>query len=123
MADTATTQATENARQWIEQQFESKISQPPFSFIYDGKPSDKLLGTWELQRDQKKLDEGTHATHVLRYTDRNTGLEVRCEAVKILPIIAAIDWVVYFQNIGDQDTAISGEHTGAGQRVHLGAIR
>ena len=104
MADTATTQATENARQWIEQQFESKIPQPPFSFIYGGKSSGELLNAWELQRDETKLDEG-RTQHILRYTDHSTGLEVKCEATKYSDY-PAIDWIVYFQNIGDQDTAI-----------------
>ena len=69
MADAAMAKATENARQWIEQGFEAKTPQPPFSFIYSGRPSDELLGTWELHRDEKNLDEG-RTQHILRYTDR-----------------------------------------------------
>ena len=104
MTETAIAEATQNARQWIEHRFEATSPQPPFSFIYDGKASGELLNTWEFQRDEKKLDE-RRTQHILRYTDRSTGLEVNCEAVKYSDH-TAIDWVVYFRNIGDEDTAI-----------------
>ncbi|MDE0298953.1 MAG: alpha-galactosidase [Candidatus Poribacteria bacterium] len=104
MIGAATTKATENARQWIERRFDAASPEPPFSFIYGGKASGELLKTWELQRDEKKIDE-QRTQHILRYTDRGTRLEVRCEAIKYSEY-PAVDWVVYFQNVGDEDTAI-----------------
>ena len=76
MTDTAIAKATENARRWIEQWFEATSPQPPLSFIYAGKASDELFNTWELQRDEKKLDE-QRTQHMLRYKDRSIGLEVK----------------------------------------------
>ncbi|MDE0043760.1 MAG: hypothetical protein OXT74_17095 [Candidatus Poribacteria bacterium] len=104
MTEIAITKATENARQWAEQRFEATSPQPPFSFIYSGKASGEILNSWELQRDEKKLDE-LRTQHTLRYTDRSAGLQVECEAIKYSDY-PAIDWVVYFQNVGEEDTAI-----------------
>ena len=104
MIGAATTKATESARKWIERRFDAASPELPFSFIYDGKASEELLNTWELRRDEKKLDE-QRTQHILRYTDRSTRLEVRCEAIKFSDY-PAIDWVMYFQNVGEEDTAI-----------------
>ena len=52
-------------------------TEPPFSFIYGGKPSAELLKTWKLKRSSKKLDE-QRTQRTLTWTDPKTGLVVRC---------------------------------------------
>ncbi len=94
----------DEARRWAATRFESPSPDPPFSFIYGGRPSRELLGTWELERTEEKLDE-QRTQRVLSYTDPDTGLQVTCEAT-VYSGYPAVEWVVYFSNQGDQDTSI-----------------
>jgi len=38
-------------------------TEPPFSFVYDGRPSTELLKSWPVKRDSRKLDAGQELTH------------------------------------------------------------
>ena len=77
---------------------------PPFSFVYDGKPSGELLKTWKRELDTKKLDEN-RTEYTLRYTDPNTGLAVTCVAIRHHDF-PTVDWTVYLKNTGAADTPI-----------------
>jgi hypothetical protein len=59
----------------------SPTTEPPFSFVYDGKPSAELLKAWGVKRETRKLNEKC-TEHALIYADPKTGLEVRCVAVE-----------------------------------------
>jgi len=76
----------------------------PFSFVYGGKPSDKLLDTWQTESRSEKLDaDRTRVTTT--WTDPETGLRVTREAVRYSDF-PTLDWVLYFENTGKTDTPI-----------------
>jgi alpha-galactosidase len=77
---------------------------PPFSFVYNGKPSNKFLGTWRTDRTSKRLDEHRTA-HTVTYSEPAGGLSLRCEAVEYddFPIV---EWTLHFKNAGADDTPI-----------------
>lgn len=77
---------------------------PPFSFTYDGRRSDDLIGDWKYATATKKLDgKRTRKTHT--YLDSETGLEVRAEVVQYKDY-PTVEWTVYFRNTGDKDTPV-----------------
>jgi len=80
------------------------LTQPPFSFVYDGKPSAELLKGWQAKYDTRKLD-AQRAEHTLVYTDPATGLQVRCIAVEYQDF-PTVEWTLYFKNTGSADTPI-----------------
>ena len=77
---------------------------PPFSFVYDGKPSAELLSTWKRKHGTKKLDQN-RTEHLQTWTDPKTGLEVRCVAVAYNDF-PTVEWTVFFKNGGQADTPI-----------------
>jgi alpha-galactosidase len=77
---------------------------PPFSFLYDGKPSADLLKQWKCERASRKLDE--HRTERASvWTDPATGLQVRCVGIEY-DDFPTVEWVAHFKNTGTNDTAI-----------------
>jgi len=79
-------------------------TEPPFSFIYGGRPSAELLKSWELKRSERKLD-GQRTEHTLTYTDPKTGLEVRCVAIQYQDF-PTVEWTLYLKNTGSADTPV-----------------
>ena len=77
---------------------------PPFSFVYNGKPSSALLKTWKRELNRKILDEN-RTEYTLKYSDPQTGLVVRCLAVRHNDF-PAVDWTVYLKNTGKIDTPV-----------------
>jgi alpha-galactosidase len=88
----------------LTQQSAAPHAGPPFSFVYDGKPSAELLPQWKVQRDTKQLD-GQRTQHTVSYTDPGTGLEVRAVAVEYLDF-PTVEWTLHFRNGGAADTPI-----------------
>ena len=86
------------------QQKSPYTTEPPFSFIYDGKPSSELLSLWKIERQSKEIDNN-RIEHKIIYTDPETGLTVRCEAVEYQDFPIA-EWTIYFKNEGTKDTPI-----------------
>jgi alpha-galactosidase len=76
---------------------------PLFSFTYDGKSSKDLLSNWKFDRKAKKFADKT--AYDLTWNDSQTGLEVRCEAIKYANF-PTIEWTVYFKNNGKEKTPI-----------------
>ncbi len=77
---------------------------PPFSFVYDDKPSDELLAGWKFREDARPLGLGkTQRTQT--YTDPETGLEVRCLIVEY-DNYPTVEWTLHFKNTGVADTPI-----------------
>ncbi len=77
---------------------------PPFAFTYGGKPSAEFLRTWELHRSSQPLD-AQRTEYDLTYTDRKTGLVVRCVGVAYHDF-PTVEWTLYFKNAGTEDTPI-----------------
>ena len=88
--------------QWLAQRF--SVANPPFTFIYDGKPSAGLMANWEKKSEAKKLDEQRNQ-RTLTWTDPKTKLEVRCVSVEYTDFPVA-EWTVYFRNTGTANTPI-----------------
>ena len=79
-------------------------TEPPFSFVYNNKPSAELLATWPAQRTTKKLDS-QRTQHTVEYSDPNSGLKVLCDGISYADY-PAIEWVVKFRNEGSSETGI-----------------
>src|SRR5437660_5964714 len=77
---------------------------PPFSFRYDGQPSEQFIGGWEFRRESPAADGG-RTEHVFSYTDPETQLQVRCEC-SVFKEFPAIEWVVKLRNGGQGDTPL-----------------
>lgn len=76
---------------------------PPFSFRYDGIDSHEILPTWKYEATSR--DEKDRVQHQASWADPKTGLSVTAVATgfKRYP---AVEWVLYFENQGKQDTPI-----------------
>lgn len=79
-------------------------TEPPFSFLYDGRPSSDLLPAWTTKRATRKMD-ANRAGHTMTWTDPSTGLQVRCEAVEYRDF-PTVEWTVYLKNTGAKDTPL-----------------
>jgi len=79
-------------------------TEPPFSFVYDGKPSTELLKSWPVKRDSRKLD-AQRTEHTLVYGDPASGLQVRCVLVEYQDF-PTVEWTLYLRNTGSNDTPI-----------------
>ncbi|HBO44273.1 MAG TPA: hypothetical protein DD670_10135 [Planctomycetaceae bacterium] len=79
-------------------------TEPPFSFVYDGKASSDLLKTWPCQRKTRKLD-AQRTERTAEWTDPATGLQVRLAGIEYGDF-STVEWVVHFKNTGAQDTPI-----------------
>jgi len=77
---------------------------PPFSFVYGGKPSSDILASLELTREVEKVDE-QRTQHTLTYKVPATGLVVRCLAVTYNDF-PTVEWTLYLENTGGDDTPI-----------------
>ncbi len=77
---------------------------PPFSFVYNGKPSSECLPHWSVARHSAVLDE-KRIGHAVVYTEPETKLELRCEAVEYLDF-PTVEWTLYFKNNGSADTPV-----------------
>jgi alpha-galactosidase len=77
---------------------------PPFSFSYGGQRSASLLDSWKLERSSTKLDR-SRTQRTLTYTDRKTGLVVRCVGVEYLDY-PTVEWTMYLKNMGSNDTPL-----------------
>ena len=94
----------EKAASWTSEHLELDAGGLPFSFIYDGKPSNELLAAWPSKTKTKKLDSGRRQRTTV-WTDSATGLEVRCVTVRYTDF-PVVEWTVYFWNSGKENTPI-----------------
>ena len=76
----------------------------PFSFRYGGKNSTDLLRTWERTLESRPLD-ADRTRHTLTYTDRASGLVVRCEAIEYHDF-PTVEWTLHLRNTSGADTPI-----------------
>jgi alpha-galactosidase len=94
-AITVTREEMAQKNQWVRQNLLTATNLPPFSFMYDGQLSSKILPSWDRAETDKILDK--HRTqHVITWT--NNVLQVSCVAVeyKDYPMV---EWTVYLKNI------------------------
>ncbi len=90
--------------EWINLHLQKEDGSVPFSFLYDGKPSSEFLKNWEYKTESHSFDEN-RIQHKQIWTDSQTGLEVRCEAMEYndYPVV---EWTVYFKNTGTKNTPV-----------------
>ena len=91
-----------SVERWITTQF-ARGHVPPFSFLYDGKPSAKLLPKWKHRIQKLTPSEDNQVAYLVSYTDPATSLCVTCE-VKGWTDFDAVEWVVRFRNDGSAAT-------------------
>lgn len=77
---------------------------PPFSFVYGGKDSSKLLRTWQIQKTSRSIDK-LRTIYTATYKDAAGTLEVKAEAIRYADF-PAIEWVLHFRNISKADSQI-----------------
>lgn len=77
---------------------------PSFSFTYNGKSSDQLLGGWVSNQTEVALD-AQRVQRTTVYSDPMTGLQVTCQAIQYNDF-PADEWVLYFKNTGTSDTPV-----------------
>ncbi|HEY3324299.1 MAG TPA: LamG-like jellyroll fold domain-containing protein [Planctomycetota bacterium] len=87
---------------WVQQNLLG--ANAPFSFIYGAKPSSALLSAWEKSLQSNKLD-AQRTEHVLTYTDKASGLSIRCRAIEYHDF-PTVEWTLYFKNTGAADSPI-----------------
>lgn len=84
-----------------------EISDPqlgqPFSFIYHGKQSKRLLPSWDFILNERAVPDGVQTC--AEWTDPTTGLRIEWEVTSYQDF-PAVDWVVHFSNTGEADTPI-----------------
>jgi len=80
------------------------LTEPPFSFFYDGKPSTGLLKRWQVKRDTQKLD-AQRTEHTLVYSDSESGLQIRCVLIEYHDF-PTVEWTLYLKNTGSTNTPI-----------------
>ena len=104
---------------WIERHF-TKNALPPFSFCYDGKPSGTFLKKWEFSRTSAETSADGEILRSFFWTDNATGLQVECK-VKNFSDFNAMEWVLYFRNIGSKDCGQISDVKAADMNVTSGA--
>lgn len=92
-------------------------SRAPFSFRYAGQDSHGFLQDWE--RTAASEDRGTFRLCTTRWTGAATGLRVTAEA-KLYKKYPAVDWVLYFENGGSEDTPLIEEIQALDLSMHTG---
>lgn len=92
------------AETWLADRFLPTSPNIPFSFVYGGQPSARLLPGWTFSQEQAVLDPN-RTMHSYVYADPGTSLEVRADAITYTDYPAA-EWVLYLTNNGTTDTPI-----------------
>ncbi|MBV8807111.1 MAG: NPCBM/NEW2 domain-containing protein, partial [Acidobacteriaceae bacterium] len=71
-------------------------TQPPFSFQLRGKPSSAILPSWQVQREQHRLDD-KRTEYRFNYFDTSNAISVRGVAV-LYDDFPVVEWTLYFKN-------------------------
>nr|MDO8113037.1 alpha-galactosidase [Candidatus Sigynarchaeota archaeon] len=88
---------------WISAHFKER-SNPPFSFVYGGKPSETFISSWNFASHETRIDE-ERVTVTSIYHDPVTQLSATCVCT-LFKMQNAIEWVLHFKNEGKVDTPI-----------------
>lgn len=99
-----TSTASSEERHWTLEHLTGSGAHPPFSFVFGGRSSDRLLSSWAKTTSDDALD-ASRTQHTVSWKDPETGLLVTCVAVefKDFPVV---EWTVYFRNRGTANTPI-----------------
>lgn len=90
-------------RDWMAQHIDNGAT-PFFSFRYGDRLFGELSAGWKTERAVREVGPD-RVEHDLAFTDPASGLVVRVVATEYKDF-PAVEWVVYFKNTGNTDTAI-----------------
>ncbi|MCX6901058.1 MAG: alpha-galactosidase [Verrucomicrobia bacterium] len=107
------------AKQWLKTALLADKTGKPFSFVYEGKPSSRLLGEWKATKATRALD-AKRREHTLTWADHTTGLQVRCVVVEYADF-PAVEWTIYLKNTGKENTPMLENIQGLDARFERGA--
>jgi len=103
--DTSTTSKSKiNVHKWVGQHFAKGVI-PPFSFVYDGKNSDRFIKNWQFSSEKLNSKKPNEEESVFTYTDQKTGLAVKCK-VTAFTDFPAVEWVLNFVNTSGKNTLL-----------------
>ena len=88
--------------QWITRHF-GRGKTPPFSFLYGGKPSARIIGKWKHTLVKQPATDDCQLKYLATYTDPVTGLRVECDVTGWTDY-AVVEWVLRFENTGSANT-------------------
>jgi alpha-galactosidase len=89
---------------WAKEKLPDFKAKMPFSFVYGGQASDKVLASCSKETHTEKLD-AQRRQRTTTWSDPKTGLDVRCVAVDYADY-PAVEWTLYFRNNGAGNTPI-----------------
>ena len=87
---------------WITSTF-ARGKVPPFSFVYDGKPSAEFIRKWKHSITREESEQKGVLAYTVTYLDPQSGLQVKCD-VKGFPQFGAVEWVLHFTNTSTVNT-------------------
>ncbi|MBK7710866.1 MAG: alpha-galactosidase [Bacteroidales bacterium] len=93
-----------DVHKWVEQHF-ARGKVPPFSFVYGGKSSDIFIKSWAYSTKKVKSADPDAEESVFTYTDKKSGLVVKC-FVTCFKDFQAVEWMVKFSNVSGADSPI-----------------
>lgn len=96
--------ATNDISGWIESAF-AKGTNPPFSFVFNGKKSSDTITRWKYSMVRENTDEGAPAQYVVSYMDPVTKLKVECN-ITGYDDFNAVDWVLHFTNASSRNSPV-----------------
>ena len=99
---TVTPEEMAQKSRWVRQNILNADAIPPFSFVYDGKASAKLLPSWQRKQTDLPLPRN-RGQHVLTWN--HDDLQIKCVAVEYGDY-SMVEWTVYLKNIGTNSTPI-----------------
>lgn len=106
-APVPTAQELSSAKSWFAARFARDTAEAPFAFNYGGSPATALMRHWDCAEDHGSTENGKQFRN-LTWTDRDTGLAVRCEAV-LYERHPVVEWTLHLKNTGISDTPIVSE--------------
>jgi len=104
----------EHVERWVKR-YLINHAVPFFSFVYNGRESPSFLAEWKVELTEEKMDKVTSG-YTLTFTDPKTMLIVRCKAM-VYADFPAIEWMLEFENTGNDDTPIIEEIQAADIRL------
>jgi alpha-galactosidase len=99
---TVTPEEMAQKNQWVQQNFLTATNLPPFSFVYGGVSSTRVLPGWKRSQVDTLLDSN-RTEHVIVWT--NNFVRLRCVAVEYLDF-PMVEWTIYLKNIGGGTTPL-----------------
>ncbi|MHB0997845.1 MAG: NPCBM/NEW2 domain-containing protein [Armatimonadota bacterium] len=97
---------TDGSIRWLDEGYSDNLlrnTDRPFSFLYGGVPSSEFINTWK--HTVKRTEESEFIKYLVKWADPKTGLIITAD-VKVFKEYPAIDWVLYLENNGLNDTPI-----------------